>query len=93
MGDGTRSFRTFDEDHNGELLVSVIKHLKLYAQNYPTLHEGRVSDDYVLGPAWAQAMMACRELLGGVTGRIDCTKADAWICRLLREQGFDPDEL
>ncbi len=65
--------------------------------DYAHVHAGRygssISDDSVLGPAWAQIGAAIRTLLNGECGRLDCETLDHIIAENLSRCGFDADKL
>lgn len=74
-------------------IADLLRGWLLYAQEHERMFESKIGDDQVLGPAWADMGMNIRRLFDGETGRYDCGTLDAIVCKMLTDQGFDPDTL
>ncbi len=62
-----------------------------YAKNHKERYASTIGDDYVLGPAWAEAGFAIKRLLDGETGGLDCGSLSRNIVSAIEEQGFKTD--
>lgn len=64
-----------------------------YADRHKARFESGIGDDYVLGPHWAAIGADLRQLLNGDCGRFDCGTLDGLILGVLKDEGFDLDDL
>lgn len=71
---------------------SMVRGLAAFADKYFAEHaQNTLSNDYVIGEAWARAAQSIRDLLNAdVTGNLDCGTVDALLCALLKNEGFEP---
>lgn len=64
-----------------------------YADAHALRYESDLGEDYVLGPAWLDALKSARVLLNGETGRLDCGTLDALAFDMAEAAGFERDSL
>jgi hypothetical protein len=88
---------------NAEPLIVIMDALHKYADAHERRYEGKLSEDYVLGPAWLKAAAAVRDLLNGAgaianlkdissdTKDNGCVEAMFWAA--MKRAGFEEKDL
>jgi hypothetical protein len=59
-----------------------------YADDYQERYGSPIGHDHVLGPAWLSIIGACRVLLNGEAGRLDCGTLDSLLLDMGVGAGF-----
>jgi hypothetical protein len=76
-----------------EVIGGIIAHWAEYGFEHQNAYESTLSEDYVLGPAWAKIGEGLLALLNGDLGRLDGGTLDSVIRTSLQAQGWDPDTM
>ena len=67
----------------------MITALDQYAANHAERFESKIGEDYVLGPAFLDALRGVRTMLNGEIGGLDGGTCDAAICEIFTRAGFE----
>ena len=71
----------------------LVEALGMYADSHYARYESRIGEDGFLGPAWLAMLKACRVLLNGETGGLDCGTVDGLLCAMALNEGFSESDL
>lgn len=74
-------------------IVHMLQALESYANWHKDRYESKLGADYVLGPAWLDMAKGLRTLLNGDCGRLDCGTLDSMIIDMVKDAGFDTEEM
>lgn len=74
-------------------IVGLIRAWLCYADSHHASYGCGIGQDGVLGECWSKIGNEIRGLLNGDLGRLDGGTLDGILCRILTEQGFDPDSI
>lgn len=77
------------------IIRRMVDALGMYADSHAARYQSHlgIDRDGVLGPAWLNMLKACRVLLNGETGGLDCGTVDGLLCAMALNEGFSESDL
>jgi hypothetical protein len=75
-----------------QAIVHLVRGVLCYCNMHSSEYESPVGEDYVLGPAIADILVAIRTLLNGEIGRLDAGTIDKWCLEMARYHSLDEHE-